>query len=98
MSDEPRYCHKCKAWHSPTDAGWKTGCVSSFAAPPGSAAVSADAWAIIGRAAMEKAQDAVADGKLGTADGHRKNAEMAFGFELKLRQPPNSVLGDPCKE
>jgi hypothetical protein len=27
MSDEPRYCHKCKAWHSPTDAGWKAGCL-----------------------------------------------------------------------
>jgi NADH pyrophosphatase NudC (nudix superfamily) len=25
-NEKPRYCHKCKAWHSPTDAGWKAGC------------------------------------------------------------------------
>jgi len=33
MSDKPRYCHKCKAWHAAGDAGWKTGCVSELAAP-----------------------------------------------------------------
>lgn len=37
MSDKPRYCHKCKAWHSPADAGWQAGCVSELAAPAGSA-------------------------------------------------------------
>ena len=37
MSDEPRYCHKCKAWHSPDDSGWKGKCQSSLAAMPGSA-------------------------------------------------------------
>lgn len=38
MSDKPKYCHKCKAWHSPTDAGWKSGCVSELPATPCSAA------------------------------------------------------------
>jgi hypothetical protein len=54
-----------------------------------SAAASADKWAEIGRTAATKAQLAVDDGKFGTADGHRKNAEQAFGFERQLRQPPN---------
>ena len=26
QSDKPRYCHKCKAWHSADDAGWKAEC------------------------------------------------------------------------
>jgi hypothetical protein len=38
MSAKPKYCHKCKAWHSQTDAGWKTGCVSELSATPCSAA------------------------------------------------------------
>jgi hypothetical protein len=37
MSGNPKYCHKCKAWHSPDDAGWKTGCVSELPATPCSA-------------------------------------------------------------
>ena len=33
LSDKPKYCHKCKAWHSQTDAGWNAGCVSEWAVP-----------------------------------------------------------------
>lgn len=36
MSAEPRYCHKCKAWHSPTDAGWQAGCASELSPALGS--------------------------------------------------------------
>ena len=55
-------------------------------APAPGSDTSAAAWAEVGRMAMAKAQEAIERGHAGTAAGHRLNAEMAFGFELKLRQ------------
>jgi hypothetical protein len=56
---------------------------------PCSASSSADEWGNVGRKALENAMAATREGRFGTAHDYRKTAEVAFAYELKLRQMPN---------
>ena len=64
----------------------------SLAAPAGSAAASADKWAEEGRQSLRKANDAISEGKFGTADAYRQSAALAFANEIELRKQPNAEL------